>query len=446
MSESTADILIIGVGPGVPIHRTVAARAALDEAQVLFLRSADHPGLEDLVSRPGTVILDQQVGNLADGGRDWATAARIVCDTAMTERVALAVPGHPRFGERLVIETLAEAERRSLSTDLIDGLSAVDLIATALNMDPVVNDVQIIDAAQAVSNVGEGPFSGGLLPFTPLRPMLFSRVYGTGIARPLSRILQRIFPVDHPVVIVTSAGIPEAASIENTTVGGLAESHPGRLASLWIPALGELEAVRDPRTQQHIAALLRAPEGCPWDREQTHASLRNNILEEAYEVVDAIDANDSVNLAEELGDLFLLICMHAQIAEEQGDFTLEDIYSGIATKIIRRHPHVFGTDVLANTAGDLTKIWADVKAQEQSERPEQPRKTPDGTPRSMPALMRAAQVLKKHPLAYDFPTLKAEDRSRGLLDAVAAIVAAGDDPEDVLREALSNHVSPNRES
>jgi tetrapyrrole methylase family protein/MazG family protein len=408
---------------------------------VLFLRSVDHPGMDDLISRPGTVILDQQVGQLPNGGKDWASAARIVCDSAMTEPVALAVPGHPRFGERLVIETLAEAEHRNLTVEVIDGLSAIDLIATALNMDPIVDDVQIIDAAQVVSSVDDGPFSGGLFPFTPLRPMLFSRVYGTGTVAPLSRILQRVFPDDHPVVIVNSAGIPEAASIDETTVSGLAERNPGRLASLWVPALDALDAVRDPRTQQHITALLRAPEGCPWDREQTHASLRNNIIDEAYEVADAIDAGDAANLAEELGDLFLLICMQAQIAEENGDFTLEDVYAGIATKIIRRHPHVFGSDVVVNNAGDLAAIWADVKAQEKSEQPNPPEKAADGQPRSMPALMRATRVLQKHPLAYDFPALKAEDRSRGLLDAVAAIVAAGDDPEHILRDALAKHVS-----
>lgn len=441
MSDSPVDIIIIGLGPGAPVHRTVAARAALDEARVLFLRSADHPGMDDLVVRPGAVILDRQTANLPGGGKDWAAAARIVCDIAGSEPVALAVPGHPRFGERLVIETLAEAERRNLTVALIDGLSAVDLIATALDMDPVVDDVQIIDAAQVVGVIGDGPFSGGLFPFTPLRPMLFSRVYGTAIAAPLSRILQRIFPADHPITIATSAGIPEAASIEETTVAGLAKKNPGRLASLWVPAMDTLDAVRDPRTQQHITALLRAPGGCPWDREQTHTTLRDAIVDEAYEVVDAIDAGDSANLAEELGDLFLLICMHAQIAEEQGDFTLEDVYAGIATKIIRRHPHVFGEDVVANDASDLVAIWADVKAQEKSESPDRPEKAPDGQPRSMPALTRATNVLRKHPLAYDFPTLNPEDRSRSLLDAVAAIVAAGDDPEQVLRDALAKHVS-----
>lgn len=434
------DILIVGLGPGAPFYRTVAARAALEEDRVLFLRSADHPGMDDLLARPGAVVLDRKVADIPGGGKDWAAAAAILCDTAAKEPVALAVPGHPRFGERLVIESIAEAERRGLSVGIVDGLSAIDLIATALDIDPVVDDVQIIDAAQVVRDIGEGPFGGGRFPFTPLRPMLFSRVYGNPVARPLSRILQRIFPPDHPATIVTAAGIPEAARTETTTIAGLAETDPDRFSSLWISALPELEAVRDPRTQQRITALLRAPGGCPWDREQTHESLRDTIIEEAYEVVDAIDAGDRENLAEELGDLFLLICMHAQIAEEHGEFTLEDVYEGIATKIIRRHPHVFG-DAVVESVDELVTVWNDVKTQEKRDRPAKPDKAADGQPHAMPALVRAPKVLAKHPLDPDPADSTPEARSRALLDAVAAIVAAGDDPEQVLRDALAGHVT-----
>ncbi|HWV35513.1 MAG TPA: MazG family protein [Thermomicrobiales bacterium] len=440
MDDRHPDILIVGLGPGAPLYRTVAARAALEESRVLFLRSADHPGMDDLVARPGTVILDRKVADIPGGGKDWAAAATILCDTAAKEPVVLSVPGHPRFGERLVIESLAEAGRRDLSVEIIDGLSAIDLIATSLNIDPVVDDVQIIDAAQVVRKIDDGPFNGGLFPFTPLRPMLFSRVYGNPVARPLSAILQRLFPADHPATIVTAAGIPESARTETTTIAGLAETDPDRFSSLWIPALPEMEAYRDPRTQQHITALLRAPGGCPWDRKQTHASLRDTILDEAYEVVDAIDSGDIANLAEELGDLFLLICLHAQIAEENGEFTLEDVYEGIATKIIRRHPHVFG-DATAESPDELAAIWAGVKAQEKREEPAKPDKAADGQPHSMPALVRAPRVLAKHPVNAA-PTGSTPDaRSRALLDAVAAIVAAGDDPDQVLRDALVDHVT-----
>ena len=189
---------------------------------------------------------------------------------------------------------------------------------------------------------------------------------------------------------------------------------------------------------RHPIARLRAPEGCPWDRKQTHATLRDSILDEAYEVVDAIDAGDDANLAEELGDLFLLIAMHAQLAEEAGTFTLEDVYAGIATKIVRRHPHVFG-DEEAREAGQVVGLWNRIKQEEKAANPDRPEKAADGQPHSMPALVRAPGVLAKHPVDVD-SAASAEERSRALLDAVAAVVHAGDDPERVLREALAAHV------
>jgi tetrapyrrole methylase family protein/MazG family protein len=352
------------------------------------------------------------------------------------------VPGHPRFGERLVIETLEAAEAQRLSVDVLDGLSVLDLVATALEIDLMVDDVQVVDAAQLVATVGEGPFSGGLAPFTPLRPLLLSRVYGRNVAARLSLILQRNFPPTHPVVMVNAAGIPGEERINHTTIAALADEDPGDLASLYIPRLGELDAARDPRTLQHIVARLRRPDGCPWDRKQDHTTLRDAIIDEAYEVVDAIDTGDDLNLAEELGDLLLLVMMHAQIAGEAGTFTLEDVYEGISRKIVRRHPHVFG-DMSADDAGDVIGLWNQVKAQEKADQPEKPEKAPDGQPHAMPALVRAPKILKKHPLPANLGQSTAEDRSRALLQAVAVVVAAGDDPETVLRQALIDHVNSN---
>ena len=189
-----------------------------------------------------------------------------------------------------------------------------------------------------------------------------------------------------------------------------------------------LAAGRDPRTIQHISARLRAPEG-PWDRVQTHESLRTEFLDEVYEVVDAIDAGHPDNLAEELGDVFLHIVLQAQIAEEAGEFTIEDVFEGIAAKIVRRHPHVFA-DEHVETEADLSRIWKRVKAEEKLLAPDdKPEKDADGHPRSMPALTRASRVLAKHPVATDRRARTAEERSADLMRAIATIVQAGDDPE-----------------
>ncbi len=140
-----------------------------------------------------------------------------------------------------------------------------------------------------------------------------------------------------------------------------------------------------------VVAQLRAPKGCPWDREQTNASLVPKLLEEAYEVADAIRASDDANLREELGDVLLLIVMHAQIASERGDFEIQQVVEDITAKLIRRHPHVFGSHQ-ADDAGAVVKLWDSVK---QAEKKERPGHYLTGVAAALPALMRAQKIQKK---------------------------------------------------
>lgn len=158
------------------------------------------------------------------------------------------------------------------------------------------------------------------------------------------------------------------------------------------PNADALDATQPPIQQlRAIVARLRAPEGCPWDREQTHASLRAGLIEEAYEVVEAINTGDDENLREELGDLLLQPIFHAQIAAEEGRFTFDDVARSIVEKLIRRHPHVFGEDRCADSAEVLRK-WDDIKRTEKGERAAS---ALDGISSGLPALMRAEKVQKK---------------------------------------------------
>lgn len=141
-----------------------------------------------------------------------------------------------------------------------------------------------------------------------------------------------------------------------------------------------------------IVARLRAPDGCPWDREQTHASLRPGVLEEAYEVVGAIEAGDTANLREELGDLLLQTVMHAQIASEAGSFDLEQVTNEIADKLVRRHPHVFGESTAADT-GAVWQQWEAIKRAEKPAGAEQHYLA--SVPMALPALMRAQKAQSK---------------------------------------------------
>lgn len=139
-----------------------------------------------------------------------------------------------------------------------------------------------------------------------------------------------------------------------------------------------------------VIAKLRAPDGCKWDREQTHMSLRPNMLEEAYEAVDAIDSNDMKHLKEELGDVLLQVVLHSQIAAEEGAFTIEDVAKGIKDKLIHRHPHVFG-DVKVSSTQDILDNWEKLKAEEKKHR----KSAMDGISKAQSALMSAQKISKK---------------------------------------------------
>ena len=152
------------------------------------------------------------------------------------------------------------------------------------------------------------------------------------------------------------------------------------------PTLPPIEQLRA------VVAALRAPDGCPWDREQSHITLRGGLLEEAYEVVAAIDASDDVNLCEELGDLLLQVVFHGQIATEQGRFNFDQIALGIAEKLVRRHPHVFGSENAEDSAAVLVR-WEEIKRQEKGGVPTE--SALDGISEGMPALQYAAKVQKR---------------------------------------------------
>ena len=163
-------------------------------------------------------------------------------------------------------------------------------------------------------------------------------------------------------------------------------------SSMLNPNASALDATQPPIQQlRAIIARLRAPEGCPWDREQTHASLRAGLIEEAYEVVEAINQGDDANLCEELGDLLLQSIFHAQIAAEEGRFDFDDVARGISEKLLRRHPHVFGEDRCADSAEVLRK-WDDIK---RAEKGGHATSALDGISKGLPALMHAEKVQKK---------------------------------------------------
>ncbi len=186
-----------------------------------------------------------------------------------------------------------------------------------------------------------------------------------------------------------SAAAPAAASKKSATIAAKSVEAPSAApkqgsAGDWFEKLVAIQK------------RLRAPGGCPWDIEQTHQTLRTYLIEEAYEVLDAIDSGDDAKFAEELGDLLLQVTFHSQIASETNRFNISDVIQSIHDKMIRRHPHVFG-DVEAKTSEDVLRNWATIKAQERGETDGEPKKVSalDGVPKSIPATLEGLQLTKK---------------------------------------------------
>ncbi len=195
-----------------------------------------------------------------------------------------------------------------------------------------------------------------------------------------------------------------------------------------------------------VMAALRAPDGCPWDREQDHRSLRSHAVEEVYELIDAIEADDDVEMAEELGDLLLQVVFHAQLARERGVFDFDAVCQRLVDKLVRRHPHVFGSV----TVKDVDQVWANWEAIKKSEKAgsrHERKSALDGVPRHLPALMRAQKLLKKAAkagLAPVPPKPKARDRkamAEALFDLSARCQAAGWSAEELLRAEVQRRES-----
>ncbi len=220
-------------------------------------------------------------------------------------------------------------------------------------------------------------------------------------------MLRALYPAGHPV---HGLGGAQDTTIEEMTPGSLATG------ARYLPALKPLANTASPYGLPWLVARLRAPDGCPWDREQDHRSLRKFLLEESYEVYDALDAGSTPELAEELGDLLLQIVLHAQYAAEAGVFDMTDVHRSVMTKIVHRHPHVFG-DVVADSSSDVLRNWEQIKAGERASRSADGAESAAGDPampaafaglsRSLPALAYAQEMQERAAsLGYDWPSVE----------------------------------------
>jgi tetrapyrrole methylase family protein/MazG family protein len=257
--------------------------------------------------------------------------------------------------------------------------------------------------------------------FHPDRPALIGQLYSRLVASDVKLTLLNQYPADHEVVLLKAGGTSEAP-IDRFPLHELDRREDFDVhTSLVVPALPQTSSFE---AFQEIIAHLRAPEGCPWDREQTHASLRPHLLEETYEALEAIDREDGPALREELGDLLLQVVLQAQIASEAGEFTMADVIAGITAKLLRRHPHVFG-DVKVAGVEEVLHNWEGLKAAE--------RKSEgggkgllDGVPASLPALAQAMEIQGRVArVGFDWPD--ADGPRRKILEELDEVLTSATD-------------------
>jgi len=309
-----------------------------------------------------------------------------------------------------VLDALVAEARLRWGFEPADGLQVV--VAERVLATPIEASHPVLIVPLALLRAGDGD---GRAPAEALPGRA-----GPGSSDPL-RLLRRLYPADHPVGRFGTA--------DGTTVGSLALESLN--APLYLAPLAPELALAGPWAMPWISARLRQPDGCPWDRDQTHDSLRKHLLEEAYEVYDALAAGATPELAGELGDLWLQVVLHAQLAAEAGVFDLADVQAAIASKIVRRHPHVFG-DAEARTASDVNRQWERIKADERAAAADEdggggaPKSALDGISPSMPALAASQEMQERAAnLGYDWPSIE------GVLDKVA-------EEADELRQAADD--------
>ncbi len=404
-SPSGQRLAIVGLGPGDASLLTIEAKAVLEAAPEVWLRTRRHPAVEGLPHGPRYESFDAVYESEPSFEAVYGAIVDRVLELARRpEGVVYAVPGHPLFGEATVRALMERALADGLATRVVAGISFLDVVGIAIGIDPVAQGALVLDALVLSSSRA----------LVPERPTIIAQVYDRPVATQVKLALLNVYPPAHHVLVVQAAATGEA-SLRETTIEQLDRADAfDHLTTVYVPPLSRVEDLRSFEGLRAIVANLRSPDGgCPWDLEQTHESLKCFLLEEAYEALDALDEGEPHRIAEELGDLMMQVLLHAQVAEDAGEFAIEDVIGSIAAKLVRRHPHVFG-EVVIGGPDDVIRNWEALKQEERGEAP-----VLDAVPKAMPALAQAQALQSRAEKAGIDIEAPHRDAVRDALDTVA---------------------------
>jgi tetrapyrrole methylase family protein/MazG family protein len=390
----SAGITIVGLGPSSVDLLTRKAWEILSNTSELYLRTRHHPVIDNL---PGQISIHSFDDLYAQAG-SFEEVYEAIVSTLMElaqrdEGVIYAVPGDPSIGEATVTRLRELAKEEGMRCSIVGGISFIEPALEILEHDPL-DGLIVADALVLADAHHPG--------FPPDTAVLIAQLYSRMVASDVKLTLLNQYPPSHQIRLVTDAGSPDAC-VENLKLDQLDHFENFDITTtLFIPPLsgeGSFEAF------QETVAHLRAPEGCPWDREQTHQSLRKHLMEETFEALDAIDRNDMEALKEELGDLLLQIVLQVQIATEEGTFLMVDVIGHIRDKLIRRHPHVFA-DLDLEEVDDVLHNWEALKEEERNNQGAM-QGLLDGVPFGLPALAQADEIQARVArVGFDWPEIK----------------------------------------
>lgn len=380
-------ITVVGLGSGDERQLTLGVWSVLQEAEEIWLRTVDHP-VVNWLSEQGLKM--QSFDQYYEQHREFNDVYVAIVDALMAQakqgkELVYAVPGHPMVAEYTVVLLRERCAAEDVRLAIIGGESFLDQTFLRLGIDPV-NGFQLLDAASMKDDL-----------LQPKVHTIITQVYDVHTASDAKLTLMTLYPDDFVVVVAHRLGFEDERIIsvplyELDHVQGY-----GNHSLVWVPATTEDRVLNRTFAQlREIVHILRSPGGCPWDREQTHQSIRKNLIEETFEVVETIDEDDTDAMCEELGDLLLQIMLHSEMEEETGQFTVTDVIETISEKLIRRHPHVFG-DVRANSTEEVLTNWQAIKNEEKRSKgiDLDANSLMDGIPQALPALYKATEIQKR---------------------------------------------------
>ena len=412
METINKELSIVGLGPGGLDSISVGIFEKIKNARRLLLRTGKHPAAEELRSRGFEFeTFDHLYERVGDFTEIYSEIAVEVVRLAREYPVVFAVPGHPLVGEEAVLRIIQLARETNLSYEIVPAMSFLDPVLTSLGLG-LSQGLKLVDGlelAREERNPAANP--------DPLVPNIIMQVYNSRVASEVKLSLMEFYPDDHPVTVISAAGTAGQTRAEEIPLFELDRlSWIDHLTCVQVPPYLESKSMVSRYPADRLVGLLetlRGEDGCPWDKEQTHTSLKKYLIEETYEVIDAIEEGNMYKVCEEMGDLLLQIAFHAQIAAEQGFFDMNDVIRFISDKLIRRHPHVFGDTDVRNSE-EVSVRWEEIKKNELKEKGETRNSLLDGIPNHMPALMKADKIQRRAAkVGFDWPDY------RGALDKVS---------------------------